>query len=112
MKNYDVNICWGIARIRVYLQMENYKGFYDINSRGYLKGADLLETAIETDLLEQDDIKNSNCEMKIFENKEEDYCFSCVLKDKQGNTLEIDEEIEELPKFIVGCHIIEYKESE
>lgn len=110
MKNYDVNIYMGMAKIRVYLQMENYKGFYDINCGGNVKGAELLETAIDTDILEQEDIKNSDCEMKVFENKEGDFCFSCILKDKEGNTLELDGEIEELPQFIVGCHIIKYEE--
>lgn len=112
MKKYDVNIKFGIATIRVYLQVFEFRGFYDIEIQGNVNGSDYLESAIEADLYEQNDIKNSDCEMKIFENKEGYTCISCVLKDRHGNTLEIDEDIDTLPEYIVGCHIIDYKESE
>ncbi len=109
MKNYDLSIDMGMARIRVYIQIDEYKGFFEINISGNVKGKKLLDEAIDTDYLEQYDIKRSNCKLKIFE--EEQY-FSCILKNKKGDTLEVENNLDFLSDMIVGCKILEFKEEE
>lgn len=105
MKNYDMNIDCGIARIKVTLQFENYKGNYFCEVGGNTKGFELIECACDTDLLESKDIKENDCDFKI--NDEEEW-FSCELKDEEGNTCGVTGTLYELKDFIVATEIVEF----
>lgn len=107
MKNYDMNIDWGMAKIKVTLQFENYTGYYIHENGGNVKGFELIEGACDTEIFEASDIKESNCSMEI--NDEEGW-FSCELKDEEGNTCGITGELSELKDYIVAAEIIEFKE--
>lgn len=109
LKNYDVNIMWGMAKIKVTLQFENYIGYYICECGGNVKGFELIESACDTDILENSSVKESNCDFKI--NDEEGW-YSCELSDEEGNTCGMSGELSELKDYIVAAEIIEYKEDE
>ena len=109
MKNYDMNIDWGIAKIKVTLQFENYIGYYIHENGGNVMGFELIETACDTELLEKNNIKENNCNLEI--NNEEDW-FSCELKDEEGNTCGISGELYLLKDYIVAAEIIEFKQDQ
>lgn len=107
MKYYDMNIDWGMAKVKVTLQYENYTGNYNYEVGGNVKGFDLIESACDTELLESKDIKENNCNLEI---RDEENWFSCVLKDNKGNTCDVIGELSELKNYIVATEIIEFNQ--
>ena len=107
MKNYDMNIDWGIAEIKVTLQYEDYFGNYFYSVGGNVKGFELIECACDTELFEGKDIKVNNCNLEI----DEDW-FSCELKNKEGDICGISGELAELKDYIVAVEITEFKQDQ
>ncbi len=112
MDNYDVNIKWGVARVRVYIQQFEYKGFYEVEITGNIKGESIIEEAIDADDLEPQDIIRSNCKLKINESEDDEEYFTCTLKNYKGDTLDIDGDLDCLEDLIVGVKIISFIEKE
>lgn len=103
MKNYDPNIYRGIHTIEITIQQWGYVGHITQRVGGNCKGRDVLDFDFEC---EDADLEN-DCNLQY--NEEYD-CFSAVLKDENGNTLEVEESAEDFNKMIVKIEIIDYVE--
>ena len=112
MENYDINIDWGKATIEVTIQQWQYIGHYKITVTGNIKGANILEEALDTVNLDNAKIIWNDCNLEIFEDYEGEDCFKVVLKDKEENELLIDDYLTELEDLVVAIKIIDYKEVE
>lgn len=112
MKNYDVNIDFGKAVIEITLQTWQYKGHYRIEMQGNVKGTAILETAFDTDWLENKDIIWNDCKLNICENLDGEMIYRAELESEYGNTLEIDGYTEELKEIITGVRIVEFVSQE
>lgn len=102
MKNYDPNIIWGTHIIEITLQQWGYVGHLTFEVGGNCKGRDILDF----DFLNEEEAE-SDCN---FQYHEEDDYFSAILKDENGNTLEVDGEAEEFNQMLVKVEIIDYVE--
>lgn len=103
MKNYDPNITRGVHTIRITLQMWEYKGHIIRRVGGNCKGKSVLEFEFE----HEDDFTDNDCRMKYHE---ENDCFTCTLKDENGNTLKCDGDANEMNDMIVAIEIVDYVE--
>ena len=104
MKNYNPNITWGVHTIEVTLQQWEYIGHLIFKNGGNCKGRDILDF----DFMDYEGFPiESDCD---FQYHEEDDYFSAILKDKDGNTLEVEGETEEFNQMIVKVEIIDYVE--
>lgn len=104
MKNYDPNITWGVHTVEITLQSWGYIGRLKFKNGGNCKGRDVLDF----DFLDSTgDGIESDCD---FQYHEEDDYFSAILKDENGNTLEVEGEAEEFNQMIVKVEIIDYVE--
>lgn len=104
MENYDPNITWGVHTIEVTLQQWGYIGHLTFKNTGNCRGKDTLDFDLECLIGEK--IEN-DCNFQY--HKEDDY-FSAILKDKDGNTLEVEGETEEFNQMIVKVEITDYVE--
>lgn len=104
MKNYDPNIAWGVHTIEVTLQQWGHIGHLKFKHGGNCKGRDVLDFDFECETGEG--IEN-DCN---FQYHEEDDYFSAILKDENGNTLEVEGEAEEFNQMIVKVEILDYVE--
>lgn len=104
MKNYDPNIIWGTHTVEVTLQQWGYVGHLKIKRGGNCKGGDVI--AIDFEYEDGCGIE-SDCD---FQYHEEDDYFSAILKDENGNTLEVEGEAEEFNQMIVMVEITDYVE--
>ena len=103
MKKYDPDIREGIHTVKITLQQWEYKGHIIMYIGGNCKGKTLLDFDFEYEI----DFPNNDCEMKY----DEDYdCFSCILKDENGNTLECCGDAEDMNNMIVAVEIIDFRE--
>lgn len=110
MKNYNVDSWRGIHTIRVTFMCEDYVGHIAYKVIGNHKGASLLNT----NFLKNDTQKDIECyvENDCYFRYNEDYgCFSYVLRNSNGDTLEfIDKSPDDTSRYIVGIEIIDYQE--
>lgn len=102
MKNYDPNYAYGKHTVEITLQNWQYTGKIRTKIKGNCKGFNVLESAKD---IYEDDKYESDCEFKI-----QDDWFSCVLKDENGNKLDIDDELDNLEDYIVKLEIIDFEE--
>lgn len=102
MKEYSPNYSHGKHTVEITLQSWEYKGKIIRKIGGNCKGFSILETA--TEIYEYDKYK-SDCELKI-----EDDWFSCVLKNEAGDTLEMDDELDNLGRYITKVEIVNFEE--
>lgn len=102
MKNYDPNI-EGMHTVKITLQQWEYKGHIIKRVGGNCKGRDILDFDFEC----EDDFLDNDCQLEYHEDL--DY-FSCVLKDKNGKTLECRGDTEDMNDMIVGIEIIDFCE--
>ncbi len=103
MKNYDPNIYRGVHTVKITLQKWEYKGHIIRRVCGNCKGRTILDFDFEC----EDSFSDNDCQLKYHEDR--DY-FSCVLKDKNGNTLECSGDAEDMNDMIVGVKIIDFCE--
>lgn len=103
MKNYDPNIYKGIHTVKITLQQWEYKGHIIKRVGGNCKGRNILDFDFEC----EDELPDNDCQMEYYE---EDDCFSCVLKDKDGNMLKCIGDADEMNDMIVGIKIIDFCE--
>ena len=103
IKNYDPNIYQGIHTIRITIQQWGYVGHIMRRVHGNCKGRDVMDFDLEYDYehLEND------CYLRF---DEEGEWFRAILKDEDGNTLEIEEEARDFYKMIVAIEIIDFVE--
>jgi hypothetical protein len=104
MKNYDPNIIWGMHTIEVTFQQWGYIGHLIFKNGGNCRGKDVLDFDFECSI--GGEIKN-DCDFRYHE--EDDY-FSAILKDENGNTLEVEGKTEEFNQMIVKVELIDYVE--
>ena len=111
MENYPANIRNGIHTVSIILQSENYKGEVQIEIGGNTRGVSTLNYIDEDgDWLEEGmEFMKNDCDLRTLEDDYGDYWFNCKLKDEDGNTLEIEDEIEFLKDYIVGVNIIKFE---
>jgi hypothetical protein len=115
MENYDPNITWNDSVVRVTLQQWEYTGTFDMPTGGNVKGASLLGMALDPDTvfenLDSDVITNNECELKMIGEDDEtgDEWFSCVLKNKAGDTLECEDDVDDFANYIVGVELISFE---
>ncbi len=102
MKNYDPNYAYGKHTVEITLQSWQYTGKIKTKISGNCKGFSVLESAKD---IYEDDKYESDCEFKI-----EDDWFSCTLKDENGETLDVDDELDSLEDYIVKLEIIDFEE--
>lgn len=103
MKNYDPNIYSGIHTVKITLQQCEYVGHIIQKIGGDCKGRDVLYFDFECE-----DAENENdCDLRY----DEDYdCFSAILKNENGDTLDVKGDAEEFNKMIVAVEIINFQE--
>lgn len=105
MKNYDPNIYEGIHTVRVTIQQWGYLGHITQKISGNCKGKDILGFDFEC---EDGEIEN-DCDLRF----DDDYnIFRAILKDEDGNTLEVEGDEEEFNQMIVSLEIVDFKEVE
>ena len=101
MKNYDPNIYRGIHTVRVTIQQWGYVGHIIQKISGNCKGRDVLDFDFE-----YEDADNENdCDLQFDEEFE---CFSAVLKNENGDTLEVEGDSSEFNRMIVAVEIIDF----
>ena len=98
MKNYDPNIYEGTHIIKVTLQQWQYKGHIWVEMGGNCKGLDLI-TGFEGyfECEEGDFSARNDCNLQ-----EEDGWWTGVLKDEEGNELEIEETTRDISRMVVA----------
>lgn len=106
MKNYDPNIYRGIHTIEITIQQWDYAGHIIQKMGGNCRGKDVLDFDFECD--DAEDSEN-DCQLKY----DEEYdCYSAVLKNEIGDTMEIEESSEDFNKMIVKIEILDYVKEE
>ena len=114
MKNYPMNIRNGVHTVAIKLQSQQYKGELQLKITGNTQGLTVLNYFDEDgDWLDENTtfLKN-DCGLNLTQNYDNEYWFSCKLRDKEGNTIEIEMEIEYLKDYIVGIEIIDFEEEQ
>lgn len=106
MKNYDPNIIRGTHTVEITIQQWGYIGHLIFKNGGNCRGKDVLDFDLECLILEKTE---NDCNFQYHE--EGDY-FSAILKDGNGNTLEVEGEAEEFNQMIVKVEILDYVEEE
>lgn len=103
--SYDPNIAFGVHTIRFTLMQWNYVGHIAVKIQGNCKGAALLEPCyiVETDEEDVQYFVENDCKFVI-----EDGVFSTELRNKMGQTLEVEDFLEELENLIVGIEIVDF----
>lgn len=109
--NYNPNVRNGIHKVKMTLQQWEYIGEIIFEVGGNCKGKSILECAM--DVYEEDIIENS-CNFSYFDETDDDgdNWFKCILKDDDGNEMEVEDKGESLEDYIVGIEIIDFKEKE
>lgn len=101
MKNYDPNIRWGRHIIQVTLQQWEYIGHLTFEVGGNCTGRDVLDFDFNCCVEETE----SDCK---FQYHEDDDYLSAILKDENGNTLEVEGDADEFNQMIVKIEITDY----
>lgn len=102
MKNYDPNIWDGIHTVRVTIQLWEYIGHIFKRVGGNCRGRDILDFDFE---YEDADLEN-DCQLSFDEKYE---LFSAVLKNENGDIMEIEEDAQFFNNMIVAIEIIDHK---
>lgn len=102
LENYDPNIDRRVHTVKITLQRWDYVGHIIYKINGNCKGISVLDFDFEC----EDEFPENDCQLKYHE--EYDY-FSCVLKNKDGGTLECEGDVNEMNDMIVGMEIIDFR---
>ena len=103
IKNYDPNIYWGIHTIRITIQQWGYVGHITRRVHGNCKGLDVMAFELGFDYEHME----SDCCLQLDEDGE---YFRAILRDTEGNTLEIMEEARNFNKMVVAVEIVDFVE--
>lgn len=101
MSNYDPSIHDGIHTVRITLQQWNYTGHILQRVHGCCKGRVILDFNFEI----EDEFPENDCELTYHKGSD---TYTAVLKDKDGNTLMIEEDEGGMNDMIVAVEIINY----
>lgn len=101
MKNYDVDIHWGIKTVKVTFQIFEYKGYVTYRVKGNTKGSSLL--AIDADYLIDTKFLDNNAQLVA----SDDGWYTIVLRNDKGEELRDEGEMDDLNDFIVAVEIID-----
>lgn len=104
MKNYDPNIRMGRHKIKITLQCWDYVGHVIHEIGGNCKGLNIL---MEADFTYRDfeDCEN-DCNLQFHDDGYE--VFTVVLKNENGDTLEIQEDGRGMNDMIVAVEILDF----
>lgn len=106
MKNFDVSRGkWREYNVKVTLQAETYKGDFVFQIRGNIPPYDALKY-LDPDCDPVEPVQN-NCCYKESEDDDGDYWFEALLKDKEGDTCQVEDKCCFLEDYIVGLEIID-----
>ena len=105
MKNYDPNIDNGIHTLRVTLQQWDYVGHITQKISGNCKGRNI----IDFDFNCVDEFPDNDCNMEF---DEDYYSFKCILKNKNGDTLQCVGDAEAMNDMIVCVEILDFEREE
>lgn len=103
MRNYDQNIKNGIHTVKITLQVNEYVGHIISKIKGNCRGRNVMDFDFEC----EDEFPENDCQLTYHEDY--DY-FSCVLKNKEGDTLRCDGDANEMNDMIVGIEIVNFDE--
>lgn len=106
MKNYDPNICRGIHMIEITIQAWGYVGHVTTKIGGNCKGRNIIE-CIDF----EDDYSHSQNDCNLKYDEDLDY-YSALLKNENGDTLEVEESSEDFNNMIVKIEILDYAKEE
>lgn len=110
MKKYDISDSFRgrIHTIRVTFQYQEFKGHIGYEVRGNCRGLNVMD--VDFDCIDNDDINNLKENDCSFNWNEEYEVYELVLKDKEGNTCEINDiEEREINDYVVAIEIIDCK---
>lgn len=101
MNNYDSNIYKGVHTVKITLRQWDYVGHIIQKISGNCKGRNVLDFDFEC----EDEFPDNDCNLTY----DDDYdMFSCVLKNKEGNTLACEGDATDMNEMIVGMEIIDF----
>lgn len=103
MKKYDPNIYEGTHTVKITLQKWEYKGHIISHIGGNCKGRSILDFDFEC----ENDFPNNDCQMEYHEDYD---CFTCILRDENGDVLICEGDAREMNDMIVGIEIIDFCE--
>lgn len=101
MKNYDVNIHWGIKTVKVTFQIWEYRGYVTCCVKGNTKGASLLRVDAD-DLYDMSFVEN-DAQLRI----STDDWYEITLKNEAGEKMVDEGELNDLSDYIVAVEIID-----
>ncbi len=101
MKSYDPNMHYGIHTIVVTLQQWEYIGHITQKISGNCKGVEAISFNFEC----EDGSLENDCNLKYDEKYN---YFSAILKNPEGDTLEVEGDAEEFNKMIVKVEIVDF----
>lgn len=101
MKNYDVDIRWGIKTVKVTFQIEECKGYVTYQVKGNTKGSSLL--GVDAEYLYDMKFLDNNAQLVV----SDDGWYTIVLRNDKGVELIDEGEMDELNDYIVAVEIID-----
>lgn len=101
LENYNPNIYNGTHTVKITLQMRDYVGHIIYKINGNCRGRSVLDFDFEC----EDEFPENDCQLKYHEEYD---CFTCVLKNKEGNTLACEGDATDMNEMIVGMEIIDF----
>lgn len=106
--NYNPNVYRGIHKVKVTLQQWEYTGSIVFEMGGNCKGFSIINGALDSIYDEQ--LVQNNCNFKFFDEEDDEGndWFKCELINQNGEILEIEDETDDLEKYIVAVEIIDY----
>lgn len=106
--NYDPNIMFGVHTVKVTLQQWEYKSDMIVLVGGNCKGSSVITTAMDLSEQGEEGIIENNCHFAVIDEADDDgnYWFNCILYNADGDDMQVEDELDSLPNYIVGAEII------
>ena len=102
MTSYDPNIISGVHTVQITMQMWDYVGHIIQKIRGNCKGMEILNFDFEI----EDEFPENDCQLEYHEDGD---FFSCILKNENGDTLECENDAQEMNDMIVAVEILSFE---
>lgn len=111
MKKYENldNFNERIHTVEVTLQSGEHKGTFKQKVGGNCFGKTVLDSVDIDEIPEDECFEENDCQLKILEDDDGEYWFTCVLKDAEGNETEIEDEARCLQDLVVKLEIVDCK---
>ena len=109
IESYDPSHSYGTHTIRVTIQQWACMGTLTVKIGGNVKGLPSLVDSIADTIYDSIHELESDCNFKILEDDNVQPWFNCVLRDNDGNKLEIEDELDELENFIIAMEITDFQ---